>query len=478
MQQRDRWRGCLLGLAVGDAVGTTVEFRPRGTFEPITDMVGGGPFRLLPGQWTDDTSMALCLATSLLEKEGFDAEDQMRRYYRWAHEGYLSSTGTCFDIGNTVRAALERYHRDGNPYAGSTDPRSAGNGCIMRLAPVPMYFSWDIDVAERHAAESARTTHGAAECIDACRLFARMIYRALHVALLDRDPKREVLLGDADSFAGSENIVAIARGEYLEKPEAQIRGSGYVVKSLEAALWAFARTDSFEDAILMAANLGDDADTTAAVCGQLAGAYYGKAEIPARWLERLALRAEIAELADQLHQLPSRLRSGRGISATPQPRERAQPTPSMRPMPPATALLPFQAEYSSGEFDTIAHGHLSESMDDKWDIVAHDGRIRFHRSWTGICVYDMRLEEVGGRYRVAEARVNRDPKEYPAGSNRHDEEYDTALLGFLIDNLLLGRGTPFPLPSTVDEKDGPAFQHHISGTGYPLAPRIPAPDGK
>jgi ADP-ribosyl-[dinitrogen reductase] hydrolase len=478
MQQRDRWHGCLLGLAVGDAVGTAVEFRPRGTFEPITDMVGGGPFRLLPGQWTDDTSMALCLATSLVEREGFDADDQMRRYVRWAYEGYLSSTGRCFDIGNSVRSALERFRHDGNPYAGSSDPNTAGNGCIMRLAPIPMFFCSDLGKMERFAADSARTTHGASECIDACRLFARMICRALHVALVDRDPKREVLLGDADSFAGSGNIVAIARGEYLQKPEAEIRGSGYVVRSLEAALWAFARTDSFENAILMAANLGDDADTTAAVCGQLAGAYYGKAEIPARWLQRLALRAEIQELADQLHQLPSRLRSGRGISATTPPRERAHPTQSMRPMPPATALLPFKAEYSAEECDTIAHGHLSKSMDDKWDIVAHDGRIRFHRSWTGICVYDMRLEEVGGRYRVAEARVNRDPMDYTAGSNRHDEEYDAALLGFLIDDLLLGRGTPFPLPSTVNEKDGPAFQHHISGTGYALAPRMPAPNGK
>src|SRR5688500_5205401 len=107
------FRGCLLGLAVGDAVGTTVEFMPRGSFPPVTDMVGGGPFGLQPGQWTDDTSMALCLATSLIAKKGFDANDQMDRYWRWYREGYLSSTGKCFDIGNTVRDALERYHHTG-----------------------------------------------------------------------------------------------------------------------------------------------------------------------------------------------------------------------------------------------------------------------------------------------------------------------------------------------------------------------------
>ena len=133
MEQRDRHRGCLLGLAVGDAVGTTVEFLPRGAFEPLTDMVGGGPFKLLPGQWTDDTSMALCLATSLVECGEFDAADQVSRYCRWLEEGYLSSTGRCFDIGR----------------------------------------------AEWFAAESSRTTHAATECLDACRLLARMACRAL-----------------------------------------------------------------------------------------------------------------------------------------------------------------------------------------------------------------------------------------------------------------------------------------------------------
>ena len=153
MHARDRFRGCLLGLATGDAVGTALEFRPRGSFEPLTDMQGGGPFGLLPGQWTDDTSMALCMATSLVERGGFDARDQMARYCRWADHGYLSSTGACFDIGKTVAAALRRFKLDGNPYAGSDDPNSAGNGCIMRLAPIPMYFGPELLAVERFAAE-------------------------------------------------------------------------------------------------------------------------------------------------------------------------------------------------------------------------------------------------------------------------------------------------------------------------------------
>jgi len=295
MDQRERFCGCLLGLAAGDAVGTALEFRARGSFEPLTDMIGGGPFNLLPGQWTDDTSMALCLATSLVECNGFDARDQMERYCRWADTGYLSSTGTCLDIGGTVASALRRFRQSGEPFAGSSDPGSAGNGCIMRLAPIPMFFFPDVDAAERFGAESSRTTHGAAECLDACRLLARIICRALQGG--DKD---EVALEDSGSFVGAKKIVAIARGTYRGKFEADIRGSGYVVESLEAAMWCFLRTDSFEDAILMAANLGDDADTTAAVCGQIAGAYYGASKIPAAWVERLASRWVITQLAERL----------------------------------------------------------------------------------------------------------------------------------------------------------------------------------
>jgi ADP-ribosyl-[dinitrogen reductase] hydrolase len=126
---------------VGDAVGTTVEFKARGSFSPITDMVGGGPFGLQPGQWTDDTSMALCLATSLITKNGFDPADQMDRYWEWYKNGYLSSTGDCFDIGNTVRQALEKYKYTGDPFSGNKAANAAGNGSLMRLAPVPLYYT-------------------------------------------------------------------------------------------------------------------------------------------------------------------------------------------------------------------------------------------------------------------------------------------------------------------------------------------------
>lgn len=293
----DRFHGCLLGLAIGDAIGTTLEFKPKGSFEPITDMVGGGPFRLLPGQWTDDTSMALCLAISLLECQGFDANDQMQRYCRWWDEGYLSSNGRCFDIGNTVAKALRTYKATGKPIAGATDTWSAGNGSLMRLAPVSLFYYPHTEKAETYAVESSKTTHAAAECLDACRLFNRQIHRALA-----GESKEQVLFTDKDSFSGEPKIMAIANGEYCNKDEQVIRGTGYVVDCLEAALWCFWSTDTFEAAILKAANLGDDADTTAAVCGQIAGAYYGRNEIPAKWMAQLTHIDIIQQLTERLHQ--------------------------------------------------------------------------------------------------------------------------------------------------------------------------------
>lgn len=121
----------------------TNEFKPRGSFKPITNIVGGGPFNLKPGQWTDDTSMALCLAESLIECKGFNPQDKMKRYLKWYEEGYLSSTGNCFDIGNATRKALENFSKTGELLSGSSDPKTTGNGSIMRLAPIPLFYSYN-----------------------------------------------------------------------------------------------------------------------------------------------------------------------------------------------------------------------------------------------------------------------------------------------------------------------------------------------
>ena len=302
---QDRYRGALLGLAVGDAVGTTLEFEPPGTFEPITDMVGGGPFGLAPGQWTDDTSMALCLAESLVEQQAFDPVDQMKRYVRWWREGYLSSTGAFIDIGGTVRSALSHFESTGEPLSGSTDPYSAGNGSIMRLAPVPLFFANDPEKAIMVSGMSSRTTHGAQTTVDACRYLGGLIVGAVQGA------SKEELLSDHYSPVPGywkahplcAEIDAIASGSFKEKEPPGIKGSGYVVKSLEAALWAFHHGNSFEDGCLLAVNLGDDADTTGAVYGQLAGVFYGIEGIPEAWRTRVVMQVKILAFADALQAL-------------------------------------------------------------------------------------------------------------------------------------------------------------------------------
>lgn len=295
--EKSRFEGCLLGLACGDAVGTTVEFSRRGSFEPVTDMVGGGPFNLEPGQWTDDTSMALCLATSLVYKKGFDAQDQMNRYCNWRSVGYLSSNGRCFDIGNTVAAALDRYLLRGDPFAGDPHPRLAGNGALMRLAPIAMLYCASAEDTQRFAVDSTRTTHGAQEAIECSRVFGLVLRNALLGA--DRSELMRVALAEPLS----PGVAKVMAADFGTMQAEDVQGSGYCVESLQAALWAFFTTQSFEEAILAAVNLGDDSDTTAAICGQLAGAYYGVECIPPGWMGKLAMRDEITELARQLHAL-------------------------------------------------------------------------------------------------------------------------------------------------------------------------------
>ena len=285
--------GSLIGLAVGDAVGTTLEFKARGSFDPISDMVGGGPFQLNAGEWTDDTSMALCLAHSLVFKKGFDAKDQMDRYCNWYQNGYMSSTGECFDIGITVSDALRTYLETGNPFSGSSEEYASGNGSLMRLAPIPMFFS-ELEECIKFAGESSRTTHGSAECIDSCKLFASLLFHAYKSA-----NKAEIFTRNTYE-PYTQKVLNLSNGQFLEKTYEELTGSGYVIESLEAALWCFMKSGSFEECILLAANLGNDADTTAAIAGQIAGALYGLENIPSKWVEKLFMKNEIIDIALKL----------------------------------------------------------------------------------------------------------------------------------------------------------------------------------
>ncbi|MGI0117752.1 ADP-ribosylglycohydrolase family protein [Zooshikella sp. RANM57] len=291
----DRIKGALVGLACGDAVGTTLEFKPKGSFMPIKDMVGGGPFNLERGQWTDDTSMALCLAHSLLYRQGFDPIDQMNRYCNWYQHGYMSSNGDCFDIGITVTKALNRYLQTNNPFSGSEDEYSSGNGSLMRLAPIPIFYQSNYQQCIFYAGESSRTTHASVECIEACKLFASLILSAFK-----SDKKREIFEGNK-YVSSCKKIEDIAQGKFIDLNYDDNQGSGYVVESLNSALWCFFNSDSFEESILLAANLGNDADTTAAICGQISGAFYGFSAIPKHWREGIYMGKEIEKLAIDLY---------------------------------------------------------------------------------------------------------------------------------------------------------------------------------
>ncbi len=299
----DRRRGALIGLAVGDALGAAVEFKRPGTFAPVTDYRGGGPHGLGPGEWTDDTSMALALGDSIGEV-GWDLDDQAKRYVAWWKTGRYSVNGTCFDIGITTSAALGRYQREGDARrSGSTASAASGNGSIMRLAPVAIAYGGGGDGAlVERLIESSLPTHGSGQCLSACA------YLGVVLAALMRGEAREAVLdpgwaGLADLRERHElhpEIAEVAEGSFRRRQPPEIVGSGYVVKSLEAALWAFHDADAFATAVVRAVNLGDDADTTGAVCGQLAGACWGESGIPSAWRDGLARRDLIEPILGRL----------------------------------------------------------------------------------------------------------------------------------------------------------------------------------
>ena len=308
MDLLSRFRGSLLGLAVGDALGAPVEFEPRGSFQPITGLRGGGPFNLKAGDWTDDTSLALCLAESLIEKKGFDARDQAERYVRWWKEGHLSCKENCFDIGNTTKASLQRFIETGNPYSGPTGPETGSNGSLMRLAPVPLFYHDTPRRAVEYSGLSSKVTHGADEAVDPCRYLGALIVGVLRGETKETliSPRYEPEKGIWVEKPLIEAVSIIADGSFRHFEPPEIRAQGSAVKTLEAALWAFTKGSSFEEGCLLAVNLGDDSDTVGAVYGQLAGAYYGVEKIPTKWLTGLSRIDVIESIAERLFKASKR----------------------------------------------------------------------------------------------------------------------------------------------------------------------------
>ena len=294
-------------------------------------MKGEGPFRLLPGQFTDDTSMALCSLESLIEKRGFDAEDQQERFYSWYERGHLSSTGRCFDIGKQTLFNLQRYQKTKRVY-GDDKTESAGNGSIMRILPLILfsYFRYSFDEILEITAKGSALTHSSTVAMGACQYFAALIIGALrgtpkHLLLspffhpfhsYDNDNNNlnnnnnnnnsnEGRNGwkEDDLVVTTEELAGIVRGEYKTKSEEEISNGGYVVHTLESVLWVFHHTDSFEEGLIQIVNLGDDADTAGAIFGQLAGVYYGLSSIPSRWISSLTFLPLISSFSTQLYLL-------------------------------------------------------------------------------------------------------------------------------------------------------------------------------
>jgi ADP-ribosylglycohydrolase len=295
---RSRFHGALLGLAVGDALAAATQFRKPGTFGAVGDLLGGGPFDLPRGGWSDDTAMTLCLAESLLECDGFDARDQVERYQRWQRQGYLSATGQCLGItASTARAlAMAQWRRQA--FSGSHDPAQLDPEPLSRVAAATLFFMASGEQGDAWASEAARTTCQAPVVLEACRVLSL----ALRMALTGQ-PKAAVIaaLSSAQLAPGAGQL-APGSAQLAQGP-AQSAGSlptGTAPEALAAATWAFSTTDNFRDAVLRAVNLGGNSDIAAAVCGQVAGAHYSISAIPASWRNSLMQKELIENTADRL----------------------------------------------------------------------------------------------------------------------------------------------------------------------------------
>ncbi len=309
MSNLDRQRGSLYGLAIGDALGAAVEFREPGTFAPVTTYRCGGPHQLDVGQWTDDTSMALALAHSIGDKN-WDLDDQITKYLDWYQNGTYSVNDFCFDIGCTTRDALCNYELNRNVMeAADSSPGASGNGSIMRLAPVPIFYGhiyvddgFSLRQLSEKAEESSLVTHASEQCRSACRYMALVL-----AGLMNGRDRNEVLdpdwskLQELRAIKPLDPLVEkVAGGSFRKKTPNMVRGSGWVIESLEAALWAFHDASDFEEAVLRAVNLGNDADTTGAVCGQFAGAFWGESGIPEKFRDGLAKKDMIEAALNKL----------------------------------------------------------------------------------------------------------------------------------------------------------------------------------
>jgi ADP-ribosyl-[dinitrogen reductase] hydrolase len=293
----DRFRGALLGLAAGEALGAPAEFlTPEQILERhgvLTEMVGGGVYEVEPGETVDATDMMLCLAESVADRDGFDPEDVIERYRTWFedHPRHVSLTVRAALISYCAGTHLDLASRRAFEILGG--PR-AGNGSLIRCAPLGLRYSRDAQARHDASRRDSTLTHFDRLAGWTCSAYNDLLTAALHGDLADEVPSIAATYDDEDL-----RVSMMLRDTLVMEPE-EVRSSSFVLDTLQTALWTVLRSADFEHAVSVAVNMGHDAGAVGAVTGALAGALYGEAGIPERWLEALRERERIARVADRL----------------------------------------------------------------------------------------------------------------------------------------------------------------------------------
>lgn len=305
---RNKILAALWGVGVGDALGVPVEFRSREYLRnnPVTDMTGYGTHEQPAGTFSDDSSMTYCLAESLTVS--YDPENIAQNFINWYREGYWTAHGNVFDIGIATREALDRISKgETHLLAGGFEENSNGNGSLMRILPLVFYLL-DKPVEQRYlfTKEISSITHMHVRSVISC--FYYLEFARCLITGMEKNKAYEVLKKQVSDFLVSRHINPaeinrfdrLLKGSIFELNESDIQCSGYVLHTLEAAIWCILTTKDYKDAVLKAVNLGDDTDTTAAVTGGLAGLIYGCDGIPPQWVSKLARFKDIENLAERL----------------------------------------------------------------------------------------------------------------------------------------------------------------------------------
>jgi len=289
----DKKLGTLIGLAIGDAMGAPYEFMNKNVYTPTKKYARGGWHNIDLGEYTDDTSMALCLANSLIECKEFDAYNQMQKYSQWYKNGYMSTRKYCFDIGNATRNSIDDFILNDVAYSNVTRDNESGNGSIMRLAPIPIYYD-NYEEMINYAYLSSRVTHKSDESANSCIILASIIYNCYKYVDKITILENVVISNDSIKYILEEYHESILNG-YLD-----IIPTGYCVDTLNCAIKGFLYFDTFIDGLMYVISLGEDTDTVGAVYGQIAGAYYGLSQIPNYYKQNLMNYNMIFDIANKL----------------------------------------------------------------------------------------------------------------------------------------------------------------------------------